>query len=356
MAFNEGTKYPTAVDDDESLTPQKNNLVGAITVTYVGGATNLVLNDASQFPANGAVIFVGSQSAGNFEEGTYANRVGNTLQTVNGINNTHNAGETVELRYAAQNVNNENAAIIALQNKVGVDNSSVATSHERRIIVLEQAGSGIAAVVDDTTPQLGGDLDVNSNSIVSVSNANINITPDGTGRVVLDGLSYPSADGTANQAVITNGAGSLAFGTVLAELANDTSPQLGGQLDANGNSISMGNQQVIAPQLRDVSHTVTAAGNITGTATIDMSAANVATATVTGNVTVSFTNPPTSGEEGYLELEITNGGAFTVTWPSAVAWDGGTAPTLQTSGVDLVVFITKDAGTTWRGVRGWKQA
>ena len=40
-------------------------------------------------------------------------------------------------------------------------------------------------VVGDTTPQLGGNLDVNGNSIVSLSNANINITPNGTGQLVV---------------------------------------------------------------------------------------------------------------------------------------------------------------------------
>lgn len=47
-------------------------------------------------------------------------------------------------------------------------------------------------VVDDTTPQLGGDLDVNGQAIVSTSNADIDITPDGTGQIVLDGQRWPS--------------------------------------------------------------------------------------------------------------------------------------------------------------------
>ena len=47
--------------------------------------------------------------------------------------------------------------------------------------------SAISNVSEDTTPQLGGDLDVNGNDIVSVSNGNIAITPNGTGVVRLDG-------------------------------------------------------------------------------------------------------------------------------------------------------------------------
>jgi hypothetical protein len=73
--------------------------------------------------------------------------------------------------------------------------------------------SGIANVVEDTTPQLGGNLDVNGQSIVSASNGDIAITPNGTGKVVLDGLNWPTADGTADQVLKTNGSGQLSFVT-----------------------------------------------------------------------------------------------------------------------------------------------
>ena len=48
-------------------------------------------------------------------------------------------------------------------------------------------GGGLANVVEDTTPQLGGSLDVNGQDIVSVSNGNITLTPNGAGVVRLDG-------------------------------------------------------------------------------------------------------------------------------------------------------------------------
>ena len=72
-------------------------------------------------------------------------------------------------------------------------------------------GGGVSDIVDDTTPQLGGNLDVNGNSIVSVSNGDIAITPNGTGDVVLDGLKWPQADGTADQVLTTNGTAQLAW-------------------------------------------------------------------------------------------------------------------------------------------------
>jgi hypothetical protein len=70
---------------------------------------------------------------------------------------------------------------------------------------------GITDLVQDTTPQLGGNLDVNGNSIVSVSNGNIAITPNNTGSVVIDGLSHPQADGSAGQFLKTDGSGNLSF-------------------------------------------------------------------------------------------------------------------------------------------------
>lgn len=45
--------------------------------------------------------------------------------------------------------------------------------------------SALQDVADDTSPQLGGDLDVNGHSLVSVSNGDIQIIPDGTGEVVI---------------------------------------------------------------------------------------------------------------------------------------------------------------------------
>ena len=46
---------------------------------------------------------------------------------------------------------------------------------------------GIANVVDDSTPQLGGNLDVQTNSIVTTSNRNVLLAPNGTGLVEIKG-------------------------------------------------------------------------------------------------------------------------------------------------------------------------
>lgn len=114
--------------------------------------------------------------------------------------------------------------------------------------VLKSDGSGnlswtdvVSDLVDDTTPQLGGSLDVNGNSIVSASNGDIAITPNGTGDIILDGQKWPQADGTADYYLKTDGSGQLSWAAVssggLGNLSEDSTPQLGGDLDVNGNAI-----------------------------------------------------------------------------------------------------------------------
>jgi hypothetical protein len=58
----------------------------------------------------------------------------------------------------------------------------------RSAVVAGLATSGaISNVVEDTTPQLGGNLDMNGADIVTTSNANIDLLPNGTGKVIMDG-------------------------------------------------------------------------------------------------------------------------------------------------------------------------
>lgn len=89
--------------------------------------------------------------------------------------------------------------------------SATALATQQSIKAYVDASGGGGDVVDDTSPQLGGDLDVNGNDIVSVSNGDITITPNGTGDIVLDGQNWPQADGSADQILTTDGAGQLSW-------------------------------------------------------------------------------------------------------------------------------------------------
>ena len=54
------------------------------------------------------------------------------------------------------------------------------------LVPIVRSLTGLTEVVDDTSPQLGGDLDINSNSIVSTSNGNIAISPNGSGITIIN--------------------------------------------------------------------------------------------------------------------------------------------------------------------------
>jgi hypothetical protein len=87
-------------------------------------------------------------------------------------------------------------------------------------------------------------------------------------------------------------------------------------------------------------------GNITGTVNIDWSAGDFFYGTVTGIATLTWTNVPTGtapNPAGALTLELTNPGAFTLTWPTGVKWPGALAPSRTVAGVDLYEFVARNS-------------
>jgi hypothetical protein len=73
--------------------------------------------------------------------------------------------------------------------------------------VSAASGAGLSNVVEDTTPQLGGNLDVQTNNIVSTSNRSISILPNGSGVVKLDG------DGSSGGVSVSDGLIDIRTGT-----------------------------------------------------------------------------------------------------------------------------------------------
>ena len=116
-----------------------------------------------------------------------------------------------------------------------------------------------------------------------------------------------------------------------------------------------GGAQVISnPVVKDYGETVNAIGGTGGgPQDIDITAGNVVTATVdTSTNTFTFSNPSATGVSCSFTLILTNGGSQTVVWPGAVDWAAATAPTLTATGVDVLTFMTVDAGTIWYGFAG----
>ena len=122
-----------------------------------------------------------------------------------------------------------------------------------------------------------------------------------------------------------------------------------------GGTLAMADNLVTRPKLEDYGETVNALGDTAGgTDDIDLTLGNVVTATVsTAAQTFTFSNPPATGTAGSFTLIITNGQSQgAVTWPASVQWASGSKPTLTASGVDVLTFMTVDAGTTWYGFTG----
>ena len=82
------------------------------------------------------------------------------------------------------------------------------------VAIIQATGNEIESLLDDTSPQLGGNLDVNGNTIVSTAGGNIAITPDTTGSIILDGQAWPQADGSNGSFLKTNGVGQLEWAAV----------------------------------------------------------------------------------------------------------------------------------------------
>jgi len=151
-----------------------------------------------------------STSDGSLSDGHYRVLVlGGTPTGTNTISITPTDQEKVYLVY-----NNSGQSAVFTQGSGGnatITNGATAWIYADGGGASAQVRAVPSNVVDDTSPQLGGDLDVNGNSIVSVSNGDIAITPDGTGDVIIDGIKYPQADGNADEILTTDGAGQLSF-------------------------------------------------------------------------------------------------------------------------------------------------
>lgn len=117
--------------------------------------------------------------------------------------------------------------------------------------------------------------------------------------------------------------------------------------------INLADYQLTRPLLKDYGEAVQAHGNTGTTETLNIEDGNVHTITLDDNVTLTFSNPSASGRACSFTLIATQdgGGGNTITFPGSVQWAGGTPPTLTATGdaVDILTFVTLDAGTTWYG-------
>jgi hypothetical protein len=183
------------------------------------------------------------------------------------------------------------------------DTFTFATTNKKTAIVFATANDGTnpditevqtgGDVVDDTSPQLGGNLDVNGFDIISTSNADVDIVPNGTGDVTLQADTVKVGDSGAAAVLTSNGAGTLTVTT-------------GGATDLILNTNSGTNSGVI--QITD--------------------AAN-------GNIAI------TPNGSGNIVLDG-------LTFPNA---DGSADTFLKTNGSGTLSFAAVSGGTDWQAVK-----
>jgi hypothetical protein len=203
--------------------------------------------------------------------------------------------------------------------------------------VISSTASGGGDVVEDTTPQLGGALDVNGQSIVSTSNGNIVLEPNGTGDIFLNADTIRVGDANSAVTITSNEAGNLTL---------TTNSSQGGTITINqgANNISItpnGTGQTVVKNL-EYNEFVFDLGTISGTVTPNAANGNVQTITLNGNLTINAFSSPVSGQT--ITLIITTGGTGR-TLTSSMLFAGGSKTLSTTSTVDILTVSY--IGTTY---------
>jgi hypothetical protein len=121
-----------------------------------------------------------------------------------------------------------------------------------------------------------------------------------------------------------------------------------------GGNIAIGNNVIMAnPILSAYKENVIAYTISSGTQTIDLTLANIFNLTLNSSVTLTFSNPPTSGTAYSLTLYCKQDGTGSrvITWPASVKWPNSSPPTMSTGAnkIDIFSFFTLDGGTTYVG-------
>ena len=188
---------------------------------------------------------------------------------------------------------------------------------------LTVSGSG-GDVVDDTTPQLGGNLDVNGNKITSTSGGDIDIEPDGTGDVLLGNfkfdvdqtvgagqdnyvMTYDNSTGKISLEAASGGAGGILntagnTGTGSVTLASETLQVLGTTGEINVEAAAFALSLSLADNISGIL-TLTATTSVTGGAVI-LSGSNIDT---TDSSAITVTPAVTMSSDLTVENDLTVG-------------------------------------------------
>jgi len=101
------------------------------------------------------------------------------------LKNSTTGAYTVEFKYVSGS--GDTFTFSTTNKKTAMVQASANDGTNPDIIEIQTGGD----VVDDTSPQLGGNLDTNNNQIITVSNRDLDLYPNGTGAVEIGGNTNP---------------------------------------------------------------------------------------------------------------------------------------------------------------------
>ena len=198
-----------------------------------------------------------------------------------------------------------------------------------------------------TTYTAGDGLDLTGTAFSTDLKSNGGLEIDSTELSVAQGISqYDVAQFAAGVVdddflrISTTSVEGRSASEVLSDIA--ALPLAGGTMSG---TITCADETITGPMLKDYSETKAAMA----AHAVDISLGNVQTYTLSGSQSLTFTNPIATGNSSSFTLIVTNGGSATLSWPASVDWAAATAPTLTSSGIDVLTFTTIDGGTIWYG-------
>jgi hypothetical protein len=203
----------TVLEIEDNIITLNSNVSGAPAVNSgieVNRGTSadktLIWDEAADKWTVGAETFV----AGTFEGALTGNTTGTHYGDVVGdvVGDLNTGGITIADNNITSTQSNADLNLIT----TGTGNISVNSSKIINITDPQSAQDAATKNYVDTRTNFGN-ISITNNDVVSTNtNGDINVTPNGTGDLVLDGLNWPQADGNTGQFLKTDGAGQLGWG------------------------------------------------------------------------------------------------------------------------------------------------
>jgi hypothetical protein len=204
-------------------------------------------------------------------------------------------------------------------------------------VTIAAGSSGITDVVQDTTPQLGGNLDVNGNSIVSTSNSVITIAPNGTGDIQMVAGTTRFGLGNLEATLTTNGTGNLVLRTNQGGTSGNITINQGADANIEVNPNGTGNVNLNADTVRIGDSGSEAVLTTNGTGGLRISTNDNST---TGYIALN------SGAGGHITLEPEGTGQVFVNASTLRVGDVNAQATVTSNGTGNLVLNTNQGTTT----------